>query len=62
MNETVFEYRGVDSLVYAKVLKDTKEELLLGEVKSLAPVASDEPTHDGRGLDVLYLKYYSQEE
>lgn len=25
-------------------------------------VVSDEPTHDGRGLDVLYLKYYSQEE
>lgn len=25
-------------------------------------IVSDEPTHDGRGLDVLYLKYYSQEE
>lgn len=25
-------------------------------------VVSDEPTHDGRGLDVLYLNYYKQEE
>ena len=39
MNETVFEYRGVDTLVYAKVIKDTKDELVFGEVKSLAPVA-----------------------
>ena len=39
MNETVFEYRGVDSLVYAKVIKDTREEIVFGVVKPLAPVA-----------------------
>lgn len=25
-------------------------------------VVSDEPTHDGRGIDVMYLNYYKQEE
>lgn len=39
MNEVVFEYRGVDNLVYAKLIKDTKDELVFGEVKPLAAVA-----------------------
>lgn len=35
----VFEFRGVDKLVFAEVLTDTAEEYTTGEVKSLAAVA-----------------------
>lgn len=35
----IFEYRGVEGLVYAEVLKDDTTELLFGDVKPLAGVA-----------------------
>lgn len=38
MNQVV-EFRGVDGLVYAEVLKDTTESLEHGEVKELSPMA-----------------------
>lgn len=51
-------------LVYT-VLRQTKKILkdngfiVSGDGHS---VVSDEPTHDGRGFDVMYLNYYKQEE
>lgn len=52
MGEKAVEFRGVDNLVYAPVVTDTKEMFECGEIKSLAPVAeiarttsSDSATH-----------------
>lgn len=36
----IYEYRGVEGLVYAEVLKDTKTEFTTGSVKDLAGVAT----------------------
>lgn len=36
----IYEYRGVEGLVYAEVLKDTKTEFTTGAVKDLAGVAT----------------------
>lgn len=41
-----------------KILKDNGF-IVSGDGHS---VVSDEPTHDGRGIDVMYLNYYKQEE
>lgn len=38
-SQEVFEFRGVDNLVYAEVLTDTKDTIEFGLVKSLSPVA-----------------------
>lgn len=35
----VFEFRGVDNLVFAEVLADTKDEFLCGDVMDLSPTA-----------------------
>lgn len=52
MGESAVEFRGVDNLVYAPVVKDDKEAFECGPVKPLAPVAeiarstsSDSATH-----------------
>lgn len=37
--QQVFEFRGVDNLVYAKVEEDSTANFTTGEVKSLSPVA-----------------------
>lgn len=39
MADTVFEFRGVDNLVYAEVLVDTKDAYETGVVRPLSPVA-----------------------
>ena len=57
-------YSTNPELIYTK-LREVKR--LLKENRFIVSgdghsVVSDEPTHDGRGIDVLYLKYYSQEE
>ena len=38
LNE-IFEFRGVDKLMFAKVISDTKDGYTTGEVKQLSPVA-----------------------
>lgn len=38
-SQEVFEFRGVDKLVYAEVLSDTKSSIVFGPVKWLSPVA-----------------------
>ena len=35
----IFEFRGVDKLMFAKVISDTKDGYTAGEVKQLSPVA-----------------------
>lgn len=52
--QEVFEFRGVDNLVFAKVITDTAEAFETGEVRPLSPVAEIGRTTDSSSETKFY--------
>lgn len=54
MEKQITEYRGVDELVFSKVISDTKESFVTGEVKPLVAIAEIERTTNSSADEHYY--------